>query len=53
MVWVKNVGMKAAFICDRCGLGYLDPKTALSCEEYCRKNSACSPEIAKKAFYRP
>jgi hypothetical protein len=53
MVWVKNVDMKPAFICGECGLGYKDAKTALACEEFCKKNKACSPEIAKKAIYNP
>ena len=53
MVWVKNVGMKAAFICDKCGLAFSDPKVALACEEFCKAHNACSPEIARKAFYRP
>jgi len=53
MVWVKNVGMKPAYICDEGDLGYADAKTALQCEEFCKKNHACSPEIAKKAIYNP
>ena len=53
MVWVKNVGMKPAYICDVCGLGYADAKTALACEEFCRKNNSCSTELAKQAIYRP
>jgi hypothetical protein len=53
MVWIKNVGMKAVYICDACGMGYADPKTALQCEEFCKAHSSCSPEIAKKAVYRP
>ncbi|MFZ5867222.1 MAG: hypothetical protein ACOYXY_15155 [Thermodesulfobacteriota bacterium] len=52
LVWVKNIGMKPAFICGECGLGFSDAKTALACEEYCRKNKSCSPEIAKRAIYR-
>ena len=50
MVWVKNIGMKAAFVCDSCGLVFRDPKVALSCEEFCKKYNACSPEIAAKAM---
>ena len=53
MVWVKNVAGKAVFICDVCGFGYTNAKTALACEDFCKKNKACSPEIAKKAVYRP
>ncbi|MFN7990942.1 MAG: hypothetical protein U0R44_02165 [Candidatus Micrarchaeia archaeon] len=53
MVWIKNVSMKAAYICGECGLGFADARTALSCEGYCRAHRACSPEIARKAIYRP
>ena len=53
MVWIKNVGMKPIYICDVCGLGYSDAKTALECERYCAENKACSPEIAKKAVHHP
>lgn len=53
MVWVKNVGMKPAFVCGSCGLGFRDAKVALACEEHCGKNKSCSPEIAKKACYHP
>jgi len=53
MVWLKNVGMKPVFICDVCGFGYATAKTALTCEEYCRKNKIPSPEITKKAVYAP
>jgi hypothetical protein len=53
MVWIMNVGMKPAYVCDACGSGYRDPKVAISCEEYCKKNKACSTEISKKAVYKP
>lgn len=53
MVWIKNVGMKPCYICAECGLGYRDAKTALLCEEYCRKNKSCSPKIAGMAIYKP
>ncbi len=50
MVWVKNIGMKPAYVCDSCGLCYREAKTALACEAFCRKNRACLPEITKKAL---
>ena len=53
MVWLKNVGMRPVYICDRCGLGYCDAKTALECEGYCSRHKACSREIAEKAVYHP
>jgi hypothetical protein len=45
--------MKPAYICDACGFGYSDAKTALQCEEFCKKHRSCSIEITKKAIYRP
>ena len=53
MVWVKNVGMKPVYVCGECGFGYKDAKTALTCEQYCKEHKSCSPEITKKAVYRP
>jgi hypothetical protein len=53
MVWVKNVGMKPVYVCDACGFGYEEPKSAVECEEYCKKHNACSLKITKKAIYRP
>ena len=50
MVWVKNIGMRAAYVCDSCGLAFRDAKVAISCEEFCKKNKACSTEIAKLAI---
>jgi hypothetical protein len=50
MVWVKNIGMRAAFVCNGCGLAFRDAQIAIKCEEFCKKNNACSPEIAKKAM---
>lgn len=37
------------FQCPECGLHYLDQATAKACEEFCRANRACNPDIAKKA----
>lgn len=53
MVWIKNVGMKAVHVCDSCGHGYLDVRTALACETHCGKLGAHSPLISKKAVYQP
>ncbi|MEW6035642.1 MAG: hypothetical protein AB1529_03445 [Candidatus Micrarchaeota archaeon] len=53
MVWLKNVGMKAVYVCAACGMGYADPKTALECEGFCKAHNSCSLEITKKAVYRP
>jgi hypothetical protein len=53
MVWVKKVGMKPCYVCDECGFGYSDAKTALECEGFCRKNHSCDPSIVKRAIYQP
>jgi hypothetical protein len=49
----KHIDNNLIFICDICGLGYLDKKTAEECEEWCRKTHTCSIEITKKAVYFP
>ena len=51
MVWLKKLGGKQVYICGACDSGYADAATALKSEEYCRKTSSCSPDIAKKAIY--
>lgn len=42
-----------AFLCEICGLGYEDRKTAKDCEEWCKRTNSCSIEITKKAIYFP
>jgi len=49
MVWVKNIGMKPAYVCDSCGSCYRDPKLALECENLCKIGKP-SEEIRKKAL---
>lgn len=46
----KKEGRKL-FICEECGLGYLNEELARKCEEYCLKYRACSIEITKNAVY--
>jgi hypothetical protein len=54
LVTEKKIGNKAVFLCDICGLGYADRKTAQECEDYCRAHvGSCSAEISKKAVYLP
>ena len=54
MVTEKRIGDKTVFLCDICGLGYSDWKTAQDCEDYCRAHAgSCSAEISKKAVYLP
>jgi hypothetical protein len=38
------------FLCEVCGLGYLDENTADDCEYYCINNRSCSLEISRKAL---
>jgi hypothetical protein len=52
MVTKKTVDGKTVFVCDICGLGYLDRKTAHECEDWCGKNPEnCSLQISQKAVY--
>jgi hypothetical protein len=54
MVSEKQVNDKTVFLCDICGLGYADKKTAQDCEDYCKAHpGSCSAEIADKAVYFP
>ena len=52
MVWLKNVGMRPAFVCDSCGFGYRDVNIALECEKYCKRGSS-SVKIQEKSIYCP
>ncbi len=54
MVSEKKIGAKSVFLCDICGLGYVDRKTAQECEDYCRTHhDSCSAEISAKAVFVP
>jgi hypothetical protein len=48
-----EVDSKAVFLCEICGLGYKERRTAEECEEWCRRTNSCSIEITKKAIYFP
>lgn len=41
------------FVCDECGNGYADEKTAQACEAFCAEHGACSLEITAKAVSHP
>ena len=41
------------FLCEECGFGYADRRTAESCEAYCRAHHSCSMTITANAVYRP
>ncbi len=54
MVTEKKIDGKTVFLCDICGLGYAEKRTAQECEDYCRSHAgSCSAEISKKAIYLP
>jgi len=38
---------KQIYQCPECGLHYLDKALAKKCENFCKKNKACSLELAK------
>lgn len=40
------------FQCPECGLHYRDQAIAKACEEFCRANHACDPEITKHSIER-
>ncbi len=53
MVKKKRLNDKIVYLCEICGLGYLDDETAKKCEEWCKKTGTCSVEITRKAIYFP
>jgi len=44
---------QAIYHCEFCGFGYKDIGTAESCEQFCDSHGYSSPEILRKAIYRP
>jgi len=40
---------QVVFQCPECGLHYRDQATAQACEEFCRANKTCSPDITKNS----
>ncbi|MFX0170082.1 MAG: hypothetical protein ACFE89_13125 [Candidatus Hodarchaeota archaeon] len=53
MVKQKMVKGQGLYVCEVCGLGYLDQKTAQDCEDWCRATGTCSVKITRKAVYFP
>lgn len=54
MVTEKKVDGKTIFVCDICGLGYLNREIAQKCEDWCGKNpGTCNLQISQKAVYSP
>lgn len=53
LVSERKLDSQIVFVCDECGLGYLDRETAQKCEEWCKRTGTCSIEITKKAVYFP
>ncbi len=41
------------YVCELCGFGYEDVDTAERCEQYCNTHGVSSPEITRKAAYKP
>lgn len=40
------------FQCPECDMHYRDEAMARACEEFCRANQACNPDIAKNSIER-
>ena len=52
MVKEKLFEGKTVFICEICGLGYLEKEYAQKCEDWCGKNpGTCNFKISQKAVY--
>jgi len=50
MVKEINKSGKEYFECGECSFIYKDRKIAKECEDYCKKNHACSIEITKHSI---
>jgi hypothetical protein len=44
---------QAVYHCEFCGSGYRELRTAEACEQFCDTRGFSSPEILRKAVYRP
>jgi len=44
---------QAVFHCEVCEFGYKDIGTAEACEQFCDSHGFSSPEILRRAIYRP
>lgn len=52
MVKEKQFEGKTIFVCEICGLGYLEKEDAQKCEEWCGKNpGTCNFQISQRAVY--
>ncbi len=49
MVTKKVKEGKQYFVCDECGLIYLNNEIAEKCEKWCKETHSCNPEIIKNA----
>jgi hypothetical protein len=41
------------YLCEICGFGYRDIRTAEACEQFCDSHGFSSQDIVRKAVYRP
>jgi hypothetical protein len=52
MVKEKPFEGKTIFLCEICGLGYLEREDAQKCEDWCGKNpGTCNFQVSQKAVY--
>jgi len=53
LVDVREIRTGRIYLCELCGHWYKNLKTAELCEAACSSNQICSPEIIRRAVYRP
>jgi len=53
MVKKENIENRILFICEVCGLGYIDEQTAAQCEDWCRRTGTCNVKLTSRAVYFP
>jgi len=53
MVYEINRRGRTVYQCELCLFGYRDLEDAERCEQYCATHESCSPEIMRKAIFKP
>ena len=52
MVKQEQWNGKTVYLCEICNFAYETKELAQQCEDFCKKNNACSIEITKEAIRR-
>ena len=53
MVYEINRRGRTVYQCELCLFGYTHLEDAERCEQYCATHNSCSPQIMRKAIFKP